>query len=89
MTMDDLSQRVRAFLDAYAGDAPVPESVVEIVGDLENARRKLFDCLERLVDYQNGCPLPSYEKKWTRAMTDAAILLGRRASSAGENGGRD
>lgn len=40
--MDDLSHRVQAFLDAYAGDAPTPESVVEIVGDLENDRRRLL-----------------------------------------------
>lgn len=44
--MDDLSQRVQAFLDAYTGDAPVPESVVEIVGDLENERRRLRAALE-------------------------------------------
>lgn len=45
--MDDLSRRVQAFLDAYAGDAPVPESVVEIVGELENERRRLSDLCDR------------------------------------------
>lgn len=41
--MNDLSQRVQAFLGAYAGDAPVPESVVEIVGALESERRRLVE----------------------------------------------
>ena len=29
---------------------------------------KLREALQLLHDYQNGCPLPSYEEGWTRAM---------------------
>lgn len=30
--MNDLSQRVQAFLDAYAGDAPTDETVETVLG---------------------------------------------------------
>lgn len=36
----------------------------------------LEETLGLLVDHQNGCPLPSYEEKWNRAMADAKNLLG-------------
>ena len=72
--MDDLSQRVQAFLDAYAGNAPESESVVEIVGDLENDRRRLAELLgnyperaklchdghEPIVHFGDECPLCVY-----------------------------
>ena len=44
---------------------------------LAKENQDLRDTLELLVDYQNGCPLPSYEEQWTRAMQAAARLLGR------------
>jgi len=36
---------------------------------------RLRDALELLVDHQNGCPLPSYEAGWTRAMKLAREIL--------------
>jgi hypothetical protein len=37
--------------------------------------KPLVDAIQMLRDYQNGCPLPSYEKGWNEAMamTDAAL----------------
>lgn len=35
---------------------------------LERQNAALREALQLLHDYQNGCPLPSYEKGWTRAM---------------------
>lgn len=39
---------------------------------------QLEETLELLVDHQNGCPLPKYEKEWTRAMALAQKLLSHR-----------
>lgn len=36
---------------------------------------KLVDTLRRLHDYQNGPPLPKYERHWRQAMEDAIGLL--------------
>ena len=37
--------------------------------------RELAEALRMLHDYQNGCPLPSFEKGWNEAMamTDAVL----------------
>jgi len=36
---------------------------------------ELVEGLRLLHDNQNGCPLPSYEKDWNKAMADAQRLL--------------
>lgn len=42
---------------------------------LISATPDLLEALEMLRDFQNGCPLPKYEKEWNRAMelANAAI----------------
>jgi hypothetical protein len=35
---------------------------------LETENAELAEALRMLHDYQNGCPLPTYEKGWTEAM---------------------
>lgn len=47
--------------------------------------RQLVDVLQRLCDYQNGCPLPSYEAEWSRAMRDARTLLSGQLLIESEN----
>lgn len=51
----------------------------------ERKIRQLVDVLQRLYDYQNGCPLPSYEAEWSRAMSDARALLSGQMLSETEN----
>ena len=36
---------------------------------------KVVEALRLLHDYQNGCPLPKYEKYWNQAMRDAEEIL--------------
>lgn len=44
----------------------------------QNARvAELEAALELLVDQQNGCPLPSYEAEWNRAMKMARLALAK------------
>jgi len=38
-------------------------------------RKPLVEALEQLMDHQNGCPLPKYEKGWTHAMQLASAAL--------------
>ncbi len=45
---------------------------------MEEARAEiaeLLDILRWLHDLQNGCPLPSYDPKWTETMARALIIL--------------
>ena len=37
--------------------------------------KRLHEALEELVAHQNGCPLPSYEDGWNRAMELAEAAL--------------
>lgn len=46
----------------------------EIAGEQERAKR-LCEALRLLHDYQNGCPLPKYEKYWNEAMRLAEAAL--------------
>lgn len=45
----------------YTAPQTMPPEWAEYVGRLEKS-------LEDLMSYQNGCPLPSYEKGWNEAM---------------------
>lgn len=49
--------------------------LVARIKELEAANSHVRDVLETLVDNQNGCPLPSYEEEWSRAMSDAFAIL--------------
>ena len=57
------------FLD---GDRVMPDD--EVLA-LLNQHSKLADCLGRLMDVQNGPPLPKYEKEWAEVMENAWKLL--------------
>ena len=41
------------------------------LGTLQVLATQLYEALGSLVDYQNGCPLPKYEKGWGEAMKDS------------------
>ena len=46
--------------------------------EIERLRQRLDnakEALQQLVDYQNGCPLPTYKKGWTAAMNKAHSVL--------------
>jgi len=47
--------------------------------NLISAAPDLLEALQALYDHQNGCPLPSYEEGWTRAMsaTESALKKAR------------
>ncbi len=38
-------------------------------------RDALREALQMLLDYQNGCPLPKYEKRWNEAVTLSRAAL--------------
>lgn len=38
---------------------------------------ELREALQLLRDFQNGCPLPSYEQGWAQAMADSARALSK------------
>ena len=42
---------------------------------MKQERDRLKEALSLLYDHQNGCPLPSYEYGWTRAMEMAELAL--------------
>lgn len=52
---------------------------IENGGDFERRRERelneAMDTLRLLHDYQNGCPLPSYEKWWNEAMRRSQQLF--------------
>ena len=47
------------------------EQIVALRRDLSQA----VDALQELYDWQNGCPLPTYEKGWGNAMEMARKVL--------------
>ncbi len=42
---------------------------------MKQERDRLKEALSLLYDHQNGCPLPSYEYGWTKAMEMAELAL--------------
>jgi hypothetical protein len=55
------------------------------IAALRELAEGLHEALELLYDHQNGCPLPKYEKDWTRAMKDARAAMDLyRAACPGE-----
>lgn len=58
----------------YATKSHLRKQLAEVTAE----RDKMKDCLEDLVDHQNGPPLPSLAKRWREIMDTAAVLLGRR-----------
>lgn len=54
---------------------------------IEHLAEQLAQALEELRDYQNGCPLPSYEDGWGNAMklTEEALAAYRSTHPRKEN----
>lgn len=54
------------------------EEILRILAERDSARsevEKLRDVLQRLMDVQNGVPLPKYEMQWKKVVSEAALLL--------------
>lgn len=47
------------------------------VESLRHALRETLAAARELYDWQNGCPLPSYEKGWGDAMKMVSEVLGK------------
>lgn len=63
-SMKDLSQRAKQ-LDAVTKERD----------ELKQQVQAAQEALQLLIDHQNGCPLPKYEKEWNRAMELARQAL--------------
>lgn len=77
----DLNERIRE-LEAKERP-PVGVQLVlagEKIRELEKAVGRFRDCLQLLVDNQNGCPLEKYREQWSEAMAEAGVLLGHTTS---------
>jgi hypothetical protein len=55
-------------------------TILRCVGGLLTEADRVKECLEKLLDLQNGPPLLKYEKQWTAVVKTAEMLLGRRAT---------
>lgn len=51
------------------------ETCQQLNAALREREKELRDAIEALLDHQNGCPLPSYEKGWNAAMKSARKAL--------------
>lgn len=61
------------------GEFVLAEDAKDLVDEVNRLRARvsaLEGTLGLLADHQNGCPLPSYEDEWGRAMESARALLG-------------
>lgn len=50
-------------------------SALQHLETLKRDKREILEALRNLHDWQNGCPLPSYEKQWAAAMEEAQRLF--------------
>lgn len=63
------------------------ESAESRLSALTTENERLKECLQWLVDLQNGCPLPKYEKDWNRTMAEANALLSPSAAKTHDASG--
>ena len=54
---------------------PVQDATLVELCPLHEHAKALREALEELYTYQNGCPLPSYERGWNNAMQLAQQAL--------------
>jgi hypothetical protein len=71
---DSLSQKNRE-IDRLQAENREQQRVIDAqykdIQRLKGACNNVVSVLRQLHDYQNGCPLPSYEQGWSKAMAGA------------------